>query len=57
MNGQPHKAPASLPSKRERQAAFLQDCERRGLSSRQIDRAASIIPADAPIKVLRWPSF
>lgn len=43
--------------KRRRQAAWNADCERKQLSVEERNRAASIFPRGARIKVLAWPSL
>jgi hypothetical protein len=56
MSQNAHKQPVGAASKRQRQAAWEERCDRLGLSVAERNRAASIIPAGVPIKVLRWPS-
>ena len=57
MSGKVAKAPSQPASKRERQAAWAEFCRNKGLSAQQRNRAASIFPPGASMKVLRWPSL
>jgi hypothetical protein len=57
MNGKPKKALSYSASKRERQAAWANHCREKAMSGDQSNRAATIIPSGASIKVLSWPSF
>ena len=43
--------------KRKREAAWNDQVKRQQLSVAEINRAASMIPAGASIKVLGWPSL
>jgi hypothetical protein len=57
MNGKPNKIVQAFADKRKRQAAWNKHCKDSGRSPEQSNRAASIIPSGAPIKVLNWPSL
>jgi len=57
MNGNANKHVRPFAHKRKRQAVWNKRCKDSGLSPEQSNRAASIIPAGAPIKVLSWPSL
>jgi len=58
VSGRHHaKVSEAFASKRRRQAAWNKACKSAGLSSQEINRAASIIPPGASIKVLSWPSL
>jgi hypothetical protein len=47
----------AIPSKGERQAAFLVRCRAERLSNEQIVRRASFVPFGKRIKVLHWPNL
>jgi len=58
MNPQQPKSPSeSFADKRRRQAEWEKYCDDKGLSVEERNRAASIIPPGASIKVLAWPSL
>lgn len=57
MDGKPNKVAPPFADKRKRQAAWNKLCKDSGRSPEQSNRAASIIPSGASIKVLRWPSL
>lgn len=57
MSSRPKQSSSSNASKLVRQAQWAEACKVNGLSVAQSNRAASIIPAGASIKVLSWPSL
>lgn len=46
-----------IPSKAERQKAFIAACKKEGLSSLDIVKRASIFPSGIKIRVLHWPKL
>ena len=54
---QPKPPSDSFADKRRRQAEWEKYCDDKQLSVAQRNRAASIIPPGASIKVLAWPSL
>jgi hypothetical protein len=46
-----------VPSKAERQAAFVAACKRENLSSLEIVRRASVFQPGVPCRVLKWPKL
>ena len=57
MRNERAKDSSAIASKQERQAAWNSRCQNQGWSVEQRNRAASIIPQGAFIKVLSWPSL
>jgi hypothetical protein len=46
-----------IPSKEERQKAFLDQCKKEGLSSREIVERACVFPLNVKSRVLKWPKL
>lgn len=46
-----------IPSKAERQKAFLDQCKKEGLTNKEIVERASIFPFGVKIKVIKWPKI
>ena len=46
-----------IPSKAERQKAFIDQCRKEGLSDKEIVERASVFPFNAKSKVLKWPEL
>ena len=48
---------SDIPSKAERQEAFIAACKKEGLSSQEIVERASIFPSGVKSRVLKWPKL
>lgn len=48
---------SSVPAKAERQGGFIALCKQEGLSSKEIVERASVFPAGARSRVLKWPKI
>ncbi|MFV1985475.1 MAG: hypothetical protein ACC657_18145 [Thiohalomonadales bacterium] len=48
---------SDIPSKVERQEAFLMACKQEGLSSQEIVERASVFPSGEKSRVLKWPKL
>lgn len=46
-----------IPSKIERQEAFIVACKKEGLSSQEIVERASVFPSGKKSRVLNWPKL
>ena len=46
-----------IPSKAERQEAFIAACKKEGLSSQEIVERASVFPSGVKSRVLKWPKL
>lgn len=46
-----------VPSKKERQAAFIDACKKEGLSSQEIVERASVFPSNEKSHVSKWPKL
>lgn len=48
---------SDIPSKVERQEAFIAACKKEGLSSQEIVERASVFPSGVKSRVLKWPKL
>ncbi len=48
---------SDIPSKAERQKAFIAACKKEGLSSQEIVERASVFPSGEKIHVVKWPEL
>lgn len=48
---------SDIPSKTERQKAFIAACKKEGLSSQEIVERASVFPSGKKIHVVKWPKL